>query len=125
MILGMTSESENPPPPSDPEYESETEWYSFYTYSGFTFDPAKSSANKAKHGIDFREAKRVWDDEDRVLLTARSVQEPRMAVIGRIGPNIWVAIHVVRDDKVRIISTKRARDEEKEFYRKGAAHDDG
>ncbi len=118
MIPAMTQEPENPLDPSD------LEWYSFYTYSGFDYDPSKSVANKAKHGIDFEEARRAWEDEDRILLTARYVHESRMAVIGRIGPNIWTVIHVLRDDEVRIISARRARHEEKEFYRKGAAHDD-
>ena len=29
---------------------------------GFEYDPAKSAANKVKHGIDFAEAKALWDD---------------------------------------------------------------
>ena len=29
----------------------------------FEFDPAKSQVNKAKHGIDFEEAKALWDTE--------------------------------------------------------------
>ncbi|MSO62009.1 MAG: hypothetical protein EXQ50_07965 [Acidobacteria bacterium] len=28
----------------------------------FEFDPAKSAANKAKHGIDFVEAQEFWND---------------------------------------------------------------
>jgi uncharacterized protein len=118
MISAMTQESWNIHPPSQ-------EWYSFYTYSGFAFDPIKSLANKAKHGIDFIEAQRLWQDEDRVIIPARSVLEPRMAVIGRIGTNIWTVIHVLREEKVRIISARRARHEEKEFYRKRAKDDDG
>lgn len=30
----------------------------------FEFDPDKSAANKAKHGIDFVEAQALWDDPD-------------------------------------------------------------
>ena len=32
----------------------------------FEFDPEKSRANQAKHGIDFVEAQRLWDDSDLV-----------------------------------------------------------
>lgn len=32
----------------------------------FEFDPAKSTANKAKHGIDFVEAQALWDDVNRL-----------------------------------------------------------
>ena len=30
----------------------------------FEFDKNKSAANKQKHGIDFNEAKQLWDDPD-------------------------------------------------------------
>ena len=29
----------------------------------FEYDPQKSARNLAKHGIDFGEAQRLWDDE--------------------------------------------------------------
>ena len=28
----------------------------------FEYDPAKSAKNLAKHGIDFEQAQRMWDD---------------------------------------------------------------
>jgi hypothetical protein len=34
----------------------------------FEFDPLKSAANKAKHGIDFIEAQALWSDPDRIEL---------------------------------------------------------
>jgi len=30
----------------------------------FEFDPRKSAANLAKHGIDVAEARRLWEDPD-------------------------------------------------------------
>ena len=30
----------------------------------FEYNPAKSLANKSKHGLDFEEAKALWDDEN-------------------------------------------------------------
>ncbi len=30
----------------------------------FEFDSNKSEGNKKKHGIDFHEAQRLWDDPD-------------------------------------------------------------
>jgi uncharacterized protein len=32
----------------------------------FEFDDAKSSSNKAKHGIDFIAAQALWDDASRL-----------------------------------------------------------
>ena len=39
-------------------------WDSFNTSVRFQFDPDKSTANNAKHGIDFIEAHEIWTDAD-------------------------------------------------------------
>jgi hypothetical protein len=82
----------------------------------FEFDPVKSAANKAKHGIDFVEARALWNDPDRLEIPARSVDEPRTQVIGMIVSQVWSAFVTSRDERVRIISVRRARDEEKARY---------
>lgn len=82
----------------------------------FAYDPAKSVANAAKHGIDFEEAQALWRDPRLLEASARTDDEPRFIVIGRIGDRIWAAICVRRGDVVRIISVRRARKEEVEFY---------
>jgi hypothetical protein len=82
----------------------------------FEFDPVKSAANKAKHGIDFVEAQALWNDPDRLEIPARSADEPRAQVIGMIVRQVWSAFVTSRDERVRIISVRRARDEEKERY---------
>jgi hypothetical protein len=48
----------------------------------FELDPAKSAANKVKHGIDFIEAQAIWTDANRLEIPARSTNEPRYQVIG-------------------------------------------
>lgn len=83
---------------------------------GFEFDPAKSAANKVKHGIDFVEAQALWDDPDRLEIPARSVDEPRTQVIGMLGRQLWSAFVTSRDERVRVISVRRARDEEEARY---------
>jgi uncharacterized DUF497 family protein len=82
----------------------------------FEFDPAKSAANLEKHAIDFIAARALWSDADRLEIPARSLDEPRTQVIGRIGDVVWSAFITMRDDRVRIISVRRARDEEKAAY---------
>lgn len=82
----------------------------------FEFDPSKSEANKAKHGIDFDEAQALWDDPLLLEAPARTDDEPRFLVIGRIGAKHWSAVCVRRDDRVRLISVRRARREEIERY---------
>ena len=83
----------------------------------FECDPAKSAANLAKQGIDFVAAQALWNDPDRLEVPARSTDEPRAQVIGRIGSQVWSAFVTSRDERVRIISVRRARDEEEDFYR--------
>ena len=82
----------------------------------FEFDPLKSAANLQKHGIDFIGAQALWSDPDRLEVPARSVDEPRTQVIGRIGDLVWSAFVTSRGERIRIISVRRARDEEKAAY---------
>ena len=84
----------------------------------FEFDPAKSAANKAKHGIDFVEAQALWEDPDYIERPARSATEPRVQVIGRIAQTTWSAFVTIRhEETVRIISVRRARANEERLYR--------
>jgi uncharacterized DUF497 family protein len=85
----------------------------------FDFDAAKSAANKAKHGIDFEEAQALWSDVDRLEIPARSRDEPRFQIIGRIGPTTWSAFVTYRHETIRIISVRRARAEEEARYFRG------
>lgn len=82
----------------------------------FEFDPAKSAANRAKHGIDFVAAQAIWDDPGRIEIPARINGEARFLVIGQVGGAGWTACVTYRGDTVRIISVRRARDEEKDAY---------
>jgi uncharacterized protein len=82
----------------------------------FEFDSEKSRANKTKHGIDFIEAQKIWTDVDRLETPARSLDEHRHQVIGRIGENTWSAFITYRHDKIRIISVRRAREDEEARY---------
>jgi uncharacterized protein len=82
----------------------------------FEFDPDKSDQNKKKHGIDFYEAQSLWDDPDLIEVPARTTDEPRFLVIGKIGENHWSGVVTYRDPAVRIISVRRARKEEIDIY---------
>lgn len=82
----------------------------------FEFDPAKSAANKAKHGIDFVEAKALWLDDGLVDAPVPSRDEPRFLVIGRLHGKVWTAVCTLRGESVRIISVRRARKEEIGYY---------
>jgi uncharacterized DUF497 family protein len=82
----------------------------------FEFDPRKSAANLAKHGIDFVEAQRLWEDPDLLEIPARTEDEPRWLIIGRIDAKLWSAVVTSRGDVIRLISVRRARDDEVALY---------
>ena len=82
----------------------------------FEFDEAKSGSNKAKHGIDFIEAQALWLDDMLVEIPARTQDEPRYLVVGMIGGQQWSAVITYREDRIRIISVRRSRDEEVMLY---------
>jgi hypothetical protein len=83
---------------------------------GFEYDPDKSPENKRKHGIDFEDAQRLWADPGLVEIPARTTDEPRWLLIGRIADKHWSAIITRRGDNIRIISVRRSRDDEVGIY---------
>ena len=82
----------------------------------FELDPKKSAANKVKHGVDFEQAKALWNDEHLLQAPAKTDDEPRFLVIGRMDGKHWAAVCVNRAGAVRIISVRRARRMEVEYY---------
>ena len=82
----------------------------------FEYDPRKSQSNLEKHGIDFDQAQAIWDDEGYIEIPAKTTDEPRWLVIGKIKGIYWSAVITYRSDNIRIISVRRSRDEEIELY---------
>lgn len=83
---------------------------------GFEFDLRKSQSNADKHGIDFKEAQKLWSDPDILEIQAKSEDEERYLVIGMIEGKHWSAVVTYRKDNVRIISVRRARVKEIDLY---------
>jgi uncharacterized DUF497 family protein len=82
----------------------------------FEFDTHKSESNRDKHGIDFPAARTLWEDPDRIEIPARTEDEPRLMVIGRIGVRVWSTVITYRGDIVRIISVRPASRKEVAIY---------
>lgn len=82
----------------------------------FEFDETKSQSNREKHGIDFVKAQELWEDLQRLEIPARTDDEPRYLVIGKIEDKHWSAVMTYRNEKIRIISVRRARKEEVAIY---------
>jgi uncharacterized DUF497 family protein len=84
----------------------------------FDFDPTKSKKNKEKHGIDFVEAQKIWEDVDVIKDVPDSYKdgEHYWLAVGAIERVIWAMIYNWRSDVVWIVSVRRVRDYEREEY---------
>jgi uncharacterized protein len=82
----------------------------------FEYDKEKSAQNSNKHGIDFEIAKAIWEDPYYLEIPANVSSEKRYMIIGKIEDKHWSAIATYRGSKVRIISARRSRKEEVEYY---------
>jgi hypothetical protein len=87
----------------------------------FEFDPAKSDANRIKHGIDFVTAQELWEDIYAVQIAAKSDTEPRFVLIARLEGKVWSVFFTERSSKIRIISARRSRTNEEELCHEGRA----
>jgi hypothetical protein len=82
----------------------------------FEFDKHKSLLNKKKHGIDFDEVQCLWDDFNLLMIPAKTEDEPRDIVIGKISGKNWSCVITYRGERIRIISARRSRKEEVKLY---------
>jgi uncharacterized DUF497 family protein len=86
----------------------------------FEYDLSKSKTNLDKHGINFEEAQQIWSSNF-VTLMSKNRSEERMLVIGTVDNKFWTAIITLRGkdrERIRIISVRRSRYEEKKLYEK-------
>jgi len=83
----------------------------------FEYDENKSKSNELKHGIDFEEAQKLWDDSYAFELPSpQSEDENRFLVLGKIGSKNYTAVITYRNQNIRIISVRRSRQKEKKLY---------
>ena len=89
----------------------------------FEWDDAKAEANSRKHGVSFIEAMTVFADS--LSLTGydpdHSDSEDRYITMGLSAAGRLLLIsHTDRDDRVRIISARRATRAERKDYEDGS-----
>ena len=90
----------------------------------FTWDPAKNSVNKRKHGVSFEEAQTVFFDENARFIDDpdHSIEEERFILLGMSRSlRMLVVCHCYRerDEVIRIISARKATPGEARDYRHG------
>jgi len=86
----------------------------------FQWDENKEKVNITKHGLDFKTAARVFQDENRIEFydEEHSDEEDRYITIGMVNQIavIIMLVYTEREDAVRIISARKATRQEKEAY---------
>jgi hypothetical protein len=82
----------------------------------FEYDHNKSRTNRDKHGIDFHEARSLWNDPGMIEVPVATMDEERFLAIGRIDGKTWTAVATIREDRVQIISVRRSRKNEEMLY---------
>ena len=82
----------------------------------FEFDPEKSRVTQEKHGINFIDAQLLCQDDMLLEIKARTTDESRFLIIGRIRGKHWSAVVTYRQDRIRIILVRRSRPEEVKLY---------
>jgi len=83
----------------------------------FEYDINKSKSNKIKHGIDFEEAQKLWQDPYAFEIPSlNSKDEDRFLVLGQIDLKNYTAIITYRETNIRIISVRRSRTKEIKLY---------
>jgi hypothetical protein len=84
----------------------------------FEWDEHKDAENQRKHRISFEVAVDVFDDPHRLEEDSTKPEhgEERRRVIGNVQGRMVTVIFTDRNGKTRIISARRARDDERERY---------
>jgi len=86
----------------------------------FEWDDKKNLKNIDKHGIDFKDALTIFDDDQRIeaLDDRNDYGEERIQVIGEAKPGILMAVYTWRKHNTsrRIISARTASKKERHLY---------
>jgi uncharacterized DUF497 family protein len=82
----------------------------------FDWDDAKAAENYAEHGVDFETA--VFRDPFAVerIDNRENYGEDRFVLIGMAEGVLLTIIHTERDDRIRLISARRATRHENDEY---------
>ena len=85
----------------------------------FEWDPGKAAANVRKHGVQFAEARAVFDDDYAVTIkdVASDPDEERFVTIGiGIKGRVLAVVYCYRAGNIRIISARTAGWAERQQY---------
>jgi uncharacterized protein len=82
------------------------------------FDADKDEINRFKHRLSLSFGKRIFADTKHVVAASFRLEdgEERYKAIGTVDGKLYTAVHVWRDDIIRLISVRRSNDSEQKRY---------
>lgn len=87
----------------------------------FEWDPRKDRANQRKHGLSFQQASKLFtgpSDFLEIYDAEHSIEEDRFIAIGTVDRGVIVVAYAEReDDRIRILSARRASAAERQLLR--------
>jgi len=88
------------------------------TKDDFEWNKAKAAANHAKHGVTFEQAREAFNDPFAIDFVddREDYGEDRLILFGMVENRLLVVAHILRGDKVRIISAREAEPHERRKY---------
>ena len=89
----------------------------------YLWDEAKREANLKKRGLDFTDAGNVFAGPMVLIEDDRAAYgEQRMIGIGLLDCLVVLIVHVESDQAIRIISMRKADNDEKDLYYRNAGY---
>jgi hypothetical protein len=85
----------------------------------YSFDPAKQASNRKKHGFDLADARKVIESGKTVTFEDRRFDygEERFVTLGPLGESLVAIVTTETEDRIRIISMRKADRHEQAIYR--------
>jgi uncharacterized DUF497 family protein len=84
----------------------------------FEWDDRKAAANRARHGISFETARKVFKDPFAIdeADSREEYGEDRFTLTGMADGRLLLVAYTMRDDRIRIISARGAEPHEHRIY---------
>ena len=91
--------------------------YMYNIFMRFTWDEGKRKSNIKKHGLDFRQAHKVFAGPTFSIPDVRfDYGEERFATLGLLDTDVVVMVHTETKDEIRIISMRKGTANEQEIF---------
>ena len=86
----------------------------------FEWDDDKAAVNLVKHEVSFEQARLVFNDSFPLDIEDRTLDEHRLNIVGISDGSVLFVAYTYRDDRIRLISARKATRHERKKYHERA-----